>query len=444
MFESLTSRLEQVFRTVKGQGKLSESNIQDALRDVRLSFLEADVHYRVVQDLIESVKERAIGQEVIRSLSPGQQFIKIVNEELGRLMGEQHAPLKLSGEPPVCILLVGLQGSGKTTTAGKLARFLKEEHRRMPLLVPADPYRPAAVEQLQTLGQQIGISVFDPEKSKDAVKLCIRAKKFAQEQNFDTLLIDSAGRLHIDDERMKELERIKEKIQPKEILLVVDAMAGQDAVNVASKFQERLDLDGVVLTKLDGDARGGAALSIKAVTGKPIKFVGVGEKLDALEAFHPERMASRILGMGDMLTLIEKAEATFEEEKAIELEKKLRKAQFTLEDFREQLQQIKKMGPLEGIMDMVPGMGKLKAKGLAMPEDKELTKIEAIINSMTQEERQNHLILNASRRQRIARGSGTKVQDVNRLVKRFTQAKKMMKRFSKMGMKGLGQGMPQF
>jgi len=441
MFDSLTDKLASVFKKVRGVGKLTEKNVQEAIRDVRMALLEADVNFNVVKSFINSVKERAIGSEVLESLTPGQQFIKIVNEELISIMGERNAELTMSGRPPVAIMLVGLHGCGKTTTAGKLAHYLKKKSRH-PYLVPADIYRPAAIEQLTKLGSQLGIPVHETRPGDKPVQVCRKAVEEASARSLDTVIIDTAGRLHIDDELMGELEEIKAAVHPQEILFVADAMAGQDAVNVARNFNNRLEVDGVILTKLDGDARGGAALSILSVTGKPIKFVGVGEKLDALEAFHPDRMASRILGMGDLLTFVEKAEAMIDKKRAVELEEKLRKDAFTLEDFRDQMCQIRKMGSIEDLLGMIPGMGKLM-KG--MPDlqsgEKEMVKVEAIINSMTGEERRNHLILNGSRRKRIARGSGTTVQDVNRLIKQYGQARQMIKKMNKSGAKGMKRGL---
>ncbi len=443
MFDNLTEKLDAVFKRLKGHGKLSEKNIADALREVRLALLEADVHYKVAKKFIADIKERALGQEVMASLTPGQQVIKIVNEELTRLMGETQSQLRLSGTHPVSVMLVGLQGSGKTTTAGKLAVFLRKNGRR-PYLVPADVYRPAAIDQLRKLAEQLDLPVFESSTDMDPVDICLQARVAAHKMRCDTLLLDTAGRLHIDQELMGELERIKEAVKPSDILLVADAMTGQDAVNIAQAFDQALDIGGVVLTKMDGDARGGAALSIRAITGKPIKFIGVGEKLNALEVFHPDRMASRILGMGDVLTMIEKAQAVVDEKKAAELEKKLRKNQFTLEDFRDQLVQIRKMGSLSELLGMIPGMGKMKQMKNLEVDEKELVRIEAIINSMTPQERRNHAIINGSRRKRIARGSGTKVQDVNRLLKNYVQVLKMMKKINKGGMRGLGRGMMPF
>ncbi|RLB17438.1 MAG: signal recognition particle protein [Deltaproteobacteria bacterium] len=432
MFENLTEKLNITFKRLTGRGKLTESNIQDALRQVRLALLEADVNYKVVKGLIEDIRTRAIGQEVLGSLTPGQQFIKIVNEELIRLMGGERAPLNLTGRTPHCLMLVGLQGSGKTTTAAKLASHLKKKGRH-PYLVPADVYRPAAIDQLRKLGTEISVPVYNTSPTAKPEDICVEARMAAGREGADLLIIDTAGRLHIDEALMEELVRIKEKMLPQEILLVADAMTGQDAVNVAKRFNEVLDISGVILTKMEGDARGGAALSIRAVTLKPIKFIGVGEKIDALEAFFPERMASRILGMGDVLTLIEKAQEEFDQKEALKLEKKLKKAEFDFEDFLGQLKQIKKLGSLEQILGMLPGMGQLKKLKQIKPDEKELVKVEAIINSMTREERRNYKIINGSRRKRIARGSGTSVQDVNRLIKNFAQMKKMMERFSKKG-----------
>jgi signal recognition particle subunit SRP54 len=438
MFDNLTEKFDSVFKKLRGHGRLNEENIQEALREVRLVLLEADVNFRVVKDFVSSVRERAVGQDVLKSLTPAQQVIKIVRDELGRLMGEDNENrLDLASRPPVPIMLCGLQGAGKTTTCGKLALKLRKE-KRNPLLVPADIYRPAAIEQLKTVGRQLGIAVFDSLPGQDPVRICEEARRFAELNGYDTLILDTAGRLHVDEELMQELVRIKASLAPREVLFVADAMTGQDAVNVAQSFDEKLDISGVILTKLDGDARGGAALSIRAVTGKPSKLVGVGEKMDALETFHPDRMAQRILGMGDVLSLIEKAEAVIDRDQAAALEQRLRKEGFTLETFRDQLQSIKKMGSMESLLKMIPGAGKAlkEAKGMQLP-DKELKKIEAIINSMTPGERQNHRILNGSRRLRIARGSGTTVQDVNQLVKRFTEAQKMMKKMQQLGPKGL-------
>ena len=440
MFDSLTDKLSSIFKKLRGHGKLSEENISEALKEVRLALLEADVNFKVVKDFIDRVRTRAVGQEVLGSLTPAQQVVKVVHEELIALMGGSSAGLNLSYKPPIPIMLVGLQGSGKTTTAAKLGKFLKDKGRKA-CLVPADVRRPAAIEQLKKLGEQLGIPVYNSDPQESPVKICRKAVQWADAENGDVVLIDTAGRLHIDEELMKELQEIRREVTPREILLVADAMTGQDAVNVAKKFNETLDLHGVILTKLDGDARGGAALSIKAVTGKPIKFIGVGEKLEALELFHPDRMASRILGMGDVLSLIEKAQETIDEKKAEELQKKLLKDSFTLEDFREQLQQIKKMGSIDQILSMIPGMGKLKLPKDFQANEKDLVRVEAIIDSMTGEERRHPEILNGSRRLRIAKGSGTTVQDVNQLLKQYLQTKKMLRQFRKGGMKGLARGL---
>jgi signal recognition particle subunit SRP54 len=439
MFESLTDKLNLAFKKLKGHGKLTEKNIEVGLKDVRMSLLEADVHYKVVKQLIVAIKERAIGQEVMASLTPGQQVVKIVNEELARLMGERHEELCLTGSPPVAIMLVGLQGSGKTTTAGKLAKFLIDQHRK-PYLVPADVYRPAAIEQLKKIGKQAGAEVFESTQEMDPVDICRQALQGASQGGFDTLLIDTAGRLHVDEALMAELKRIKDTIRPADILLVADAMTGQDAVNIAKAFNDDLDIGGVILTKMEGDARGGAAISIKSITSKPIKFIGVGEKLEALEAFHPDRMASRILGMGDILSFIEKAQTSIDEGKARELEEKLRKNAFTLEDFRDQLGQIRSMGSLEDLMSMIPGMGKVKQLKNMKVDERELVRITAIIDSMTVAERRNHNIMNASRRKRIARGSGTTVQDVNQLLKNYVHTHKMIKKLNKGGLRNLMRG----
>lgn len=436
MFESLSEKLSRTFKKLRGQGKLTEKNIQDALKEVRMALLEADVNYKVVKQFVEDIRRSAMGQEVLDSLTPGQQVIKIVNEELIRLMGGGRQELNLTGRTPFTVMLVGLQGSGKTTTAGKLGLHLRKKGRN-PYLVPADIYRPAAIEQLQKLGKQLGIPVHDTDKNRRPEDTCEEALQRAGTVGADILIMDTAGRLHIDEDLMAELVRIKERITPTEILLVADAMTGQDAVNVAKRFNDLLDLSGVILTKMEGDARGGAALSVKAVTGKPIKFIGVGEKLDALEPFFPERVASRILGMGDMLSLIEKAQEEFDEKEALKLAGKLKKREFDLEDFSSQLRQLKKLGSLEQIISMLPGMGPLKQLKNMKPDEKELVKIEAIINSMTREERENYKMINGSRRKRIARGSGTTIQDVNRLLKNFAQTKKMMENLTRKGLHGM-------
>ncbi len=440
MFDNLSDKLTEVFKKLKGHGKLTEKNIEEGLRQVRMALLEADVHYKVVKQFIADIKARALGREVLGSLTPGQQVVKIVNEEMTALLGGEHQELTLKGPTPVSIMLVGLQGSGKTTTAGKLAVQLRKQGR-VPYLVPADVYRPAAIDQLRKLGEQISVPVFPSTVEADPVQICTEARTEAQMAGCDTLLLDTAGRLHVDEKLMAELGRIKASVGPSEILLVADAMTGQDAVNIAKAFNDALDIGGVVLSKMDGDARGGAAISIRSVTGKPIKFVGTGEKLADLEVFHPERMASRILGMGDVLTMIEKAQAVVDEKKAVELEKKLRKSQFTLEDFRDQMVQIRKMGSLTDLLKMMPGMGKAKQLKNLQVDEGELVRVEAMINSMTPQERRNHAMINGSRRRRIAKGSGTSVQDVNRLLKNYTQVMKMIKKMNKGGMRGMGRGM---
>jgi len=434
MFENLSDKLDSVFKKLRGHGKLNEKNIEEGLKEVRMALLEADVHYRVVKGFIEEVRQRALGQEVMDSLTPGQQVVKIVNAKLTELMGSRHEALNLAGSPPAAVMLVGLQGSGKTTTAGKLAILLRKMGRR-PFLVPADVYRPAAIDQLKTIADQVQVPVFASSPEQDPVQICLEAKAAAIQKGCDVLVLDTAGRLHIDEELMAELGRIKESIRPSDIMLVADAMTGQDAVNIAKAFNERLDISGVILTKMDGDARGGAALSIKSITGKPIKFIGVGEKLSALEPFHPDRMASSILGMGDVLSLIEKAQEAVDQKKAAELQKKLRKSQFTLEDFRDQLTQVRKMGSLSDILKMVPGMGKIKQLKNLEIDDREFVRIEAIINSMTPQERRQHGIINGSRRKRIALGSGTRIQDVNALLKNYTQMLKMLKKFNQGGLR---------
>jgi signal recognition particle subunit SRP54 len=436
MFESLSEKLNRTFKKLKGQGRLTEKNIQEALKEVRMALLEADVNYKVVKKFVEDIRQSATGQSVLDSLTPGQQVIKIVNEELIRLMGGSRQELNLTGRSPFTLMLVGLQGSGKTTTAGKLALHLRKKGRN-PYLVPADIYRPAAIEQLKKLGSQLGIPVHDTEKNRKPEDTCQEAMALAGTVGADILIMDTAGRLHIDEELMAELVRIKQRVSPTEILLVADAMTGQDAVNVAKHFNDLLDISGVILTKMEGDARGGAALSVKAVTDKPIKFIGVGEKLDALEPFFPDRVASRILGMGDMLSLIEKAQEEFDEKEALKLAKKLKKREFDLEDFLGQLRQLKKLGSLETIMGMIPGLGQLKQLKNMKPDEKELVRVEAIINSMTREERENYKIVNGSRRRRIALGSGTTIQDVNRLLKNFAQTKKMMENLTRKGLQGV-------
>ncbi|MGB9712295.1 MAG: signal recognition particle protein [Dissulfurimicrobium hydrothermale] len=443
MFDSLSERLNLIFKRLKGHGKLSEENIQEGLREVRLALLEADVNFRVVKDFISRIKERAVGQDVMESLTPAQQVIKIVRDELVSLLGGHNQGLNLAGRQPAVILLVGLQGSGKTTTAAKLARWLRAKGRR-PYLVPADVYRPAAIEQLKALGAQLKIDVYPSNASQSPVEIARQAVLMADAAHKDTVLIDTAGRLHIDEALMQELRDIKNVLSPQEILLVADAMTGQDAVNMAKKFDETLSITGVILTKLEGDARGGAALSIQAVTGKPIKFVGVGEKVDAIEPFHPDRMANRILGMGDVLTLIEKARETIDQKKAFEFQSKLKKDTFTLEDFREQLRQVKKMGSIEQIISMIPGLNKIKQLKNFAPDEKELVRIEAIIDSMTPKERRDYTIINASRRRRIAAGSGTTVQDVNALLKNYAEMQKMLKKMKRTRFRGFSKGAPPF
>ena len=434
MFENLSDRLNKVFKDLRGHGKLTDKNIQDAMREVRMALLEADVNFKVVKEFVSAVSRKAVGQEVLESLSPGQQVVKIVHEELIGLLGGTTAALDLKGKTPAVVMMVGLQGSGKTTSSGKLAKQLKKQGRR-PYLVPADVYRPAAIEQLHVLGKAIDVPVHPSQGDQDPVTICKNAVVVAEKSNYDTLLIDTAGRLHIDQELMGELANIKEAVDPAEILFVADAMTGQDAVTVADKFNQDLAISGVILSKMEGDARGGAALSIAKVAQRPIKFVGTGEDLDALEVFHPDRMASRILGMGDVLTLIEKAEEVVDKKKADKLAKKIRKSAFTLEDFLDQIQQIKKMGSLEQIMGMIPGLSRMKQmKDMPKPDEKELGKVEAIIRSMTAQERRKYQIINSSRRQRIAKGSGTTVQDVNKVIKSYSEMLKMMKKMKgKMG-----------
>lgn len=434
-FEGLAARLEATFKKLRGKGKVSEADVKEAMREVRLALLEADVNFKVVRDFVNKVRERAVGQEVMQSLTPGQQVIKVVNEELTALMGGTQAKLNTAKRPPTVVMMVGLQGAGKTTTTGKLARLLQKQNHR-PMLVACDIYRPAAIKQLQVLGEQLDVPVYSEGDKVSPVKIAEAAVAEAKANHYDYVLIDTAGRLHIDEALMHELTAIKETVSPDEILLVVDAMTGQDAVNVAENFHQQLELTGVALTKLDGDTRGGAALSVKAVTGCPIKFAGMGEKIDALEPFHPDRMASRILGMGDVLTLIEKAQANIDAERAAELEQKIRKQQFTFDDFLEQLDQVRNMGPLDQVLGMMPGMNKVKGLKNMQVDEKQLSHVEAIVRSMTPAEKQNPEIINASRRRRIAEGSGTKVQDVNRLIKQFGDMNKLMKQFTNMSKGG--------
>jgi signal recognition particle subunit SRP54 len=430
MFENLTERLEGVFKRLRGHGTLTEENIAEAMREVRTALLEADVNLQVVKDFVAAVTEKAVGREVLTSLAPGQQVIKVVYEELVALLGTFAEPLRLDGRQPVVIMMAGLQGSGKTTTSAKLARLLKEKGRK-PFLVPADVYRPAAIEQLHVLGGQIGVPVFNSTTAQRPADIARQAEAQAKAEGYDTVILDTAGRLHVDEELMAELKEIAAAVPLAEVLFVADAMTGQDAVTVAAKFSSDLDISGVILTKMEGDARGGAALSVKQITKRPIKFVGVGEALDALEVFHPDRAASRILGMGDVLSLIEKAEKVVDEKQARQLASKLRKNSFTLEDFLDQLQHIKKMGSLEQLMSMVPGINKLRQlKDAPQPSQKELLKTEAIILSMTRTERHNYKIINASRRIRIAKGSGTSVEEVNRVLKSYAMMLKMMKKIS--------------
>jgi signal recognition particle subunit SRP54 len=431
MFENLTQKLETAFKKLRGQGKISPQNVEDSLREVRRALLDADVNYKVVKQFIEDVQKRAVGQEVLSSITPGQLIIKILHDEMVKLLGTSKSDIAIAHTLPTVILVAGLQGSGKTTFSAKLANHLKNKGR-FPLLVAADVHRPAAIDQLEMLGKQLEIPVY-AQRGFGAVKIAEDSIDFARKNARDIVIIDTAGRLHVDEEMMKEVEAVRDRAKPHEILFVVDAMTGQDAVNTAKAFHEHLNFDGVVLTKLDGDSRGGAALSIRAVVQKPIKFIGVGEKLDALEPFYPERIASRILGMGDIVSLVEKAQEHFDEAKAVKLEEKLRKAQFTFEDFLDQLREIKKMGSLSQMMEMIPGMNRLSA-GTEMNE-KSLVRIEAIIQSMTAEERLRPSIINGNRRRRIALGSGTTVQDINRLLKQFDEMQRMVKRFSKGNMR---------
>ncbi len=426
MFEALSEKLEGIFKKLRGRGLLREEDLVSALKEIRMALLEADVNFKVVKDFAEKVRVKAIGKEVIESITPGQQVVKIVYDELCSLMGGQNSKINLSPNPPTVLMLVGLHGSGKTTTTAKLAKGFKKDGRR-PMLVAMDTARPAAIDQLITLGAQIEVPVYSTKTGDNPVKICSEAIKRAVSEGRDVVILDTAGRLHIDEQLMKELEDVKEVAKPKETLLVADAMTGQDAVNIAKSFNDTLNIDGIILTKMDGDARGGAALSMIAVTGKPVKFIGVGEKIEALEPFFPERMASRILGMGDIVSLVEKAQEAVDMKEALKLQKRLSENKFTFEDLRDQLSQIRKMGPLENILSMIPGIGK-QMKGVSV-NDKELVKIEAIINSMTKQERENYVIINGSRKRRIAVGSGTTVPDVNRLMKQYLQMKKMLKMF---------------
>ncbi|GAF66101.1 signal recognition particle [Bacillus sp. TS-2] len=431
-FEGLAERLQGTLTKIRGKGKVSEQDVKEMMREVRLALLEADVNFKVVKQFIANVREKALGQDVMKSLTPGQQVIKVVNEELTSLMGGEQSKIAVNNKPPTVVMMVGLQGAGKTTTSAKLANHLRKKHNRKPMLVAADIYRPAAIKQLETLGKQLSMPVFSLGDQVSPVEIAKQAIEEAKKEHYDYVLIDTAGRLHVDEQLMNELQQIKEVAKPDEVLLVVDAMTGQDAVNVAESFNEQLDLTGVVLTKLDGDTRGGAAISVKAVTNTPIKFAGMGEKIDQLEPFHPERMASRILGMGDVLTLIEKAQANVDEEKAKELEKKMRTMDITFDDFLDQLSQVRNMGPLDDLLNMVPGMNKMKGMKDLKVDEKQIGHIEAIVRSMTPKEKQDPSIMNASRKRRIANGSGTSIQEVNRLLKQFEEMKKMMKQMSNM------------
>jgi signal recognition particle subunit SRP54 len=436
MFESLSEKLDSVFRKLKGRGLLKEEDVDVALKEIRLALLEADVNFKVVKDLVQRIRDKSIGKEVLESLTPGQQVVKIVNEELCDVLGGSNSRIMLAPNPPTIIMMVGLQGSGKTTTSAKLAGFFKKEGRR-PMLVACDLQRPAAIDQLISLGKQLGVNVFSSRDVKDPVQLARESVKSAKLEANDILIVDTAGRLHIDEPLMEQLRNIKESIAPKETIFVADSMTGQDAVNIAKQFNEQIGIDGIILTKMDGDARGGAALSIRAITGKPIKFIGVGEKIDMIEPFYPDRIASRILGMGDMLSLIEQAQQTFDQKETETLQKRILEDSFTFDDLRDQLKKIRNMGPLENILNMIPGFNKMKNVNV---DGREFVKIEAIISSMTAKERTNHNLLNGSRRRRIANGSGTTVADVNRVVKQYVELKKMLKMFK--GKKNLK--MPRF
>jgi signal recognition particle subunit SRP54 len=439
-FEGLADRLQNTINKIRGKGKVNEADVKEMMREVRLALLEADVNFKVVKDFVKKVSERAVGQEVLKSLTPGQQIVKVVQEELTELMGGENSKIAASHRPPTVIMMVGLQGAGKTTTTGKLANLIRKKYNRSPLLVAADIYRPAAIKQLETLGKQLNMPVFSLGDQVSPVEIAKQAIIKAKEDHNDYVLIDTAGRLHVDEHLMDELKNIKELTKPDEIFLVVDAMTGQDAVNVAQSFNEQLGLTGVVLTKLDGDTRGGAALSIRAVTNTPIKFVGLGEKMDAIEPFHPERMASRILGMGDVLTLIEKAQASVDEEKAKDLEQKMRTATFTLDDFLDQLGQVRKLGPLDEILKMMPGANKIKGLNNVQVDEKQIAHVEAIIQSMTKAEKVQPEIINGNRKKRIAKGSGRSVTEINRLLKQFEDMKKMMKQMTSMQQKGKKKG----
>lgn len=434
VFEGLSGKLQEAMKKLRGKGRVTEKDAKEMMREIKLALLEADVNFKVVKDFIAKVSERAVGQDVLESLTPGQQIIKIVHEELINLMGSTNSKVTFSSKPPTVYMMVGLQGSGKTTTTGKLSSLLRKQGKK-PLLVACDVYRPAAIKQLQVVGGQLDIDVFSMGDKTNPVDIAKAAVEYARAKQNDLVIIDTAGRLHINEELMEELQNIKAAVKPQEILLVVDSMTGQDAVNVAESFNEKLGVDGIILTKLDGDTRGGSALSVKAVTGKPIKFIGTGEKLSEIEPFFPDRMASRILGMGDVLSLIEKAQDAFDEKKALELEKKMRTQQFTLEDFLDQMQQIKKMGPLNQVLGMIPGFNANALKDVDVDE-KKMAHVEAIIKSMTKQERNDPSVINGSRRKRIAAGSGTTVQEVNKLLKEFEEMKKMMKMMTDMGKHG--------
>jgi signal recognition particle subunit SRP54 len=429
MFENLSDKLQTIFNKLKKRGLLRQDDVDAALKEIRMALLEADVNFKVVKTFVEELRVAAVGQEVLESITPGQQMVKIVYDRLMSLMGGASTHIKFGSRVPAAIMLIGLQGCGKTTTAVKLARLLIREKKKV-YLVSADIYRPAAMEQLAQLGKQVNAGVYVQTNLKDPVAICAGALEQAKNEGYDVVIIDTAGRLHIDEVLMEELKKIKEKINPAEILYIADAMTGQDAVNIGSKFNEIINIDGVIMTKMDGDARGGAALSLKAVIGKPIKFIGMGEKIDALEVFHPQRIASRILGMGDILTLVEKAKESFNEKEALQLQKKIRKNEFSLYDFRNQLEQIKKMGSLNDILGMIPGLGKVQSLKNAQPNDQELIKIMAIIDSMTPQEHLNYRIIDGRRRKRIASGSGTSVQDVNRMLKNYEEIKKYMSKFN--------------
>ncbi len=442
VFEGLSGKLQETIKKIRGQGRVSEKDVKDMMREIKLALLEADVNFKVVKEFISKVSERAVGSDVLESLTPGQQLVKKVHEELIELLGREQSKVTFAPKPPTIFMMAGLQGAGKTTTAGKLANLLRKQGKN-PLLVACDVYRPAAIKQLQVLGNQLNIPVFTLENNQNPVQIAKEAVSFAEMKQYDLVIIDTAGRLHIDEKLMDELLNIKNSVKPHEILLVVDSMTGQDAVNVSETFNEKLGIDGVVLTKLDGDTRGGAALSVKSVTGKPIKFAAMGEKLNDIEPFFPDRMASRILGMGDVLSLIEKAQEAYDEKKAIELEKKMRTMTFTLEDFLDQMQQIKKMGPIGDLLGMMPGVDSKALKDIDIDE-KQMGRTEAIIQSMTRKERLDPSIINGSRRKRISAGSGTTIQEVNALLKQFEQMKKMMKMMSDMGKKGKKGGLGKF